>query len=66
MTLFFYFDMQNRHADPLSMLAYDFMFDREGLPARLDKITADDAAPGQVRRKEKLVFADHKVYYKCD
>lgn len=41
--------MQNRNTDPLSVLAYEFMFDKKGLPARLDEITAADAAAGQVR-----------------
>lgn len=41
--------MQNRITDPLSVLAYEFMFDKKGLPARLDEITAADAAAGQVR-----------------
>lgn len=43
------FKMQNRNTDPLSVLAYEFMFDKKGLPARLDEITAADAAAGQVR-----------------
>ena len=48
------FSMQNRHADPLSILASEFMFDKDGLPARLDKITAADAASGQVSSSEDI------------